>query len=187
MQTVFLANTLSSAITSKHPDWSLSIDIQDVYTYLTIVSLSHYVTDRLQGNKTDTKALRYEGINMIEKYHDSLRAERQFTMCRKRGNQHVVLLTGSTGSLGSYILIQLLSDHSVVKIYCLNRSAHAETRQKRIHEERGLSLWQTGGERVELVKAVFGDDKLGLSESKYYTLLATVDITIHNAWKLDFN
>lgn len=27
LQTVFLANTLSSAITSKHPDWSLSIDM----------------------------------------------------------------------------------------------------------------------------------------------------------------
>ncbi|KAF7174064.1 hypothetical protein CNMCM5623_006358 [Aspergillus felis] len=188
LQTVFLANTLSSAIKSKHPDWSLSINIHDVYAHPTIASLSQYVTDRLQGNKTDTKALRYERINhMIQKYRDSLRPERPFTMWRKRGNQHVVLLTGSTGSLGSYILDQLLSDHTVVKIYCLNRSADAETRQRQVHVERGLGLWQTGGERVEFVKAVFGDDKLGLSESKYNTLLATVDITIHNAWKLDFN
>jgi nucleoside-diphosphate-sugar epimerase/aryl carrier-like protein len=188
LQTVFLANALSSAITSKHPDWNLSINIQDVYTHPTITSLSQYVTDGLQGNKTDTEAVRYERINhMIQKYGDSLRSERPFTMSRKRGNSHVVLLTGSTGSLGSYILNQLLSDHMVAKIYCLNRSAHAESRQRQLHEERGLSLWQTGGERVEFVKAVFGDDKLGLSESKYNTLLATVDITIHNAWKLDFN
>jgi aryl carrier-like protein len=187
LQTVFLANALSSAITSKHPDWNLSINIQDVYTQPTIASLSQYVTDRLQGNKTDTEAIRYERINhMIQKYGDRLRSERPFPMSRKRGNSHVVLLTGSTGSLGRYILNQLLSDHTVAKIYCLNRSTHAESRQRQLHEERGLSVWQTGGERVEFVKAVFGDDKLGLSESKYNTLLATVDITIHNAWKLDF-
>lgn len=116
LQTVFLANVLGSAIASKHPEWDLSINIQDVYTHPTIASLSQYVTDRPQGNKINTEAARYEMINhMVQKYSDSLRSERPFTLSRKkRGNLHVVLLTGSTGSLGSYILNQLLSSMIVI-------------------------------------------------------------------------
>ena len=188
LQTVFLANTLSSAITLKKPDRGLSINMQDVYAHPTIVGLARYVTDRLQGIQTDTKALRDKKINnIIQKYRDSLPSKKSFPMERKKRNQHFVLLTGSTGSLGSYILNQLLSDDTIAKIYCLNRSPDAETRQRQIHEERGLRLWRSGDERVEFVQAVFGDDKLGLSESKYNTLLGTVDIMIHNAWRLDFN
>ncbi|WP_223715478.1 SDR family oxidoreductase, partial [Streptococcus pneumoniae] len=35
---------------------------------------------------------------------------------------HTVLLTGSTGTLGTYLLDTLLQDPSVTHIYCLTRS-----------------------------------------------------------------
>jgi FlaA1/EpsC-like NDP-sugar epimerase len=36
-------------------------------------------------------------------------------------SSHTVLLTGSTGTLGTYILDALLEDTSVAHIHCLNR------------------------------------------------------------------
>lgn len=52
---------------------------------------------------------------------------------------NVIILTGSTGSLGSYLLDCLSSTKKVNHIICLNRSKDAAERQERTHEDRGLS------------------------------------------------
>jgi thioester reductase-like protein len=41
--------------------------------------------------------------------------------------------------------------------------------------------------RVEFLQARFGDERLGLDETKYDELLENVDTIIHNAWKVNFN
>jgi acyl carrier protein len=41
-----------------------------------------------------------------------------------------VVLTGSTGTVGSFVLAQLLDDPEVTHIYCLNRSTDSESLQK---------------------------------------------------------
>lgn len=96
-------------------------------------------------------------------------------------------MTGSTGSLGTYILHSLLSTRSVSKLYCLNRS-DAEHRQKKCLKEKGLALdakdWKS---KVEFLHVSFGDVRFGLSETKYDELLESVDAIIHNAWMVDFN
>lgn len=48
-----------------------------------------------------------------------------------------VVLTGSTGSLGSYLLDSLRSDRTVDKVYCLTRDGTKE-RQQKAFQERGL-------------------------------------------------
>ena len=52
-------------------------------------------------------------------------------------NSIVILLIGSTGSLGSYILDTLLSLPSVEKIYCLNRGEDREIRQQKSFVSKG--------------------------------------------------
>lgn len=53
----------------------------------------------------------------------------------------VVLLTGSTGNIGSHILAHLLEDQRITKIYTLNRpSAGAEDRLQTAFAERGLPV-----------------------------------------------
>ena len=54
------------------------------------------------------------------------------------------ILTGGTGSLGSYLLDALASAPLVAKIYCLDRKADAEYLQVKINAERGLTTpWGT--------------------------------------------
>ncbi|CZR62914.1 related to nonribosomal peptide synthetase MxcG (component of the myxochelin iron transport regulon) [Phialocephala subalpina] len=97
-----------------------------------------------------------------------------------------VILTGTTGSLGSYLLAQLdaLPLSQVSRIYCLNRSADARERQEKSNRVRGLKALS---ERVEFLQADFAQQDLGLCEKKYEELLREAAVIIHSAWKVNFN
>ena len=58
---------------------------------------------------------------------------------RESPRQETVLLTGSTGSLGSYLLENLCSASTVEKIYCLNRCDDGKERQREANSSRGLT------------------------------------------------
>lgn len=58
---------------------------------------------------------------------------------RKKSGIHVVL-TGSTGTLGTHLLDALMSDHCVKKIICFNRSPNARDRHIENLKLRGLDL-----------------------------------------------
>ncbi|MCJ1330754.1 hypothetical protein MMC10_007441 [Thelotrema lepadinum] len=96
-----------------------------------------------------------------------------------------VVLTGSTGSLGSYLLDSLLHSDKVSHIYCLNRSRDGHDRQVKASSSRSLSLdW---GDRVSFLHADLSQTTLGLSPSDYSTLQSSTSLIIHNQWQVDFN
>lgn len=94
-----------------------------------------------------------------------------------------VLLTGSTGGLGSYILDVLLADPNIT-ITCLNRAGSDSEKQKRINTEKGLNVdfSRVTFEQVDLNKAFFG-----LSEDRFKSLSERATHIIHNAWSVNFN
>ncbi|KAA8569373.1 hypothetical protein EYC84_001021 [Monilinia fructicola] len=98
----------------------------------------------------------------------------------------VFLLTGSTGSLGSYILESLLKEDKSCKIYCLNRGEDSEERQRSSSSSKGLS---TDFERVKFLSMATGTEEpwLGIKIGQYKLLLDEVTHIIHNAWQVDFN
>nr|ASK38699.1 putative nonribosomal peptide synthetase-like protein [Paecilomyces divaricatus] len=100
-----------------------------------------------------------------------------------------VILTGSTGSLGSYLLTTLLSSPAVSKVVCLNRSSDSEKRQRAIHNARGQAIsWEKEDrERVEFLTADLSKPDLGLGDQKYSDLLSEASAIIHCSWKVDFN
>ncbi|KAM5505989.1 putative NRPS-like protein biosynthetic cluster [Microsporum canis] len=100
--------------------------------------------------------------------------------------KHVAILTGSTGSLGTYLLHYLLSSPNFVRIYCLNRSADAVSSQKQSFRNRGMSLVGFAS-KVEFITADFSRDRFGMSSTKYQELQQVVDVFIHNAWPVNFN
>ena len=109
-----------------------------------------------------------------------------------QGRQLNVILTGSTGSLGSYILLALLAKPQVAHVYCLNRAADAKVRQIRLLSEQGVDASEIEGfeDRVRFLHATSLDaPQLGLSSSEGYYLLKSSRIThiIHNAWPVNFN
>lgn len=83
-----------------------------------------------------------------------------------------VLLTGSTGSLGSYILNVLMNDDNVEQIWCLNRSSDAQERQTVTNSERGLRT--DFSSRVRFVNAHLSHPNLGLDNEMYDELVHKV-------------
>lgn len=52
----------------------------------------------------------------------------------------VVVLTGSTGALGSHLLASLLADERIRKVYTLDRAEHVQERQQLAFEHRLLPM-----------------------------------------------
>ncbi|KAI4279892.1 MAG: hypothetical protein L6R35_006007 [Caloplaca aegaea] len=95
----------------------------------------------------------------------------------------VVLLTASTGSLGSYVLDALIQNRGIEKVYCLNRSKGTEARQTRSSETRGLSSdWQS----VRFLPCDLGHQRFGLDNATYDELSKEVTHVVHNAWDVNF-
>lgn len=107
-----------------------------------------------------------------------------------------IILTGSTGNLGCYLLEALNNNPSVETIYCLNRSDEARTRQIAACNPRGLSVGafidakessSSDSDRIRFHTATLSEPDLGLSADIYTQLKATTNLIIHNAWPVDFN
>ncbi|KAI7262294.1 acetyl-CoA synthetase-like protein [Hortaea werneckii] len=96
----------------------------------------------------------------------------------------VVVLTGSTGSLGSYILDNLLRNSKVDKVFCLNRSSNARDKQQQNSESRGLTQ---DFSKAEFIQVNLAKSELNLDKEKYNMLQSRATHVIHNAWPVDFN
>ncbi|KAG2088169.1 L-aminoadipate-semialdehyde dehydrogenase [Suillus discolor] len=96
----------------------------------------------------------------------------------------VVVLTGATGSLGVYILDELLSDPSVATVYCLCRAEDDADASSRITASKKTRKLFTRYEQVQTrVKALASDlstDKLGLQTDMYNEIATRATLIIHS-------
>lgn len=183
LQTTQLAKMLQSVVRSHRPD-SAAVTAQRIYANPTVEQLSRFVYAIIHG-AAENGMPRSEKINgLVGKYTLDLPA-RKLDLHNKE-EKHAVILTGSTGSLGNYLLSSLLNNTMVCKVYCLNRS-DARNRQIQSFHEKGLFLDTDAESKVEFLTVSFGEERFGLNISKYEEMLLSVDTIIHNAWKVDFN
>ena len=119
----------------------------------------------------------------------------------------VVILTGSTGNLGCFLLAQLAKDPGVSKVVCLNRACSGSSiqqRQKEALERRGACVSPEDWAKVVLLEADLTKVDLGLGEGELGAVrsflfcplfkltklgyqLKSVTHIIHNAWPVNFN
>lgn len=97
----------------------------------------------------------------------------------------VVVLTGSMGSLGSYILSSLLARSEVKKVICLNRNGDAKTQSTSLRV-RGLPELNIDSERVKFLQVKPVEPKLGLTDEDYASLARETTSIIHNAFPVNF-
>ncbi|KAL8715439.1 MAG: hypothetical protein Q9220_000773 [cf. Caloplaca sp. 1 TL-2023] len=98
---------------------------------------------------------------------------------------NIVLLTGSSGALGSYLLDSLIKAPEVKKIVCLNRTISAQ-QQIELHTARGLQA-EFDSSGVEFLQGSVSSPHFGLEESTFKILEQEVTKIIHCAWPVDFN
>ncbi|KAA6412420.1 MAG: NRPS-like enzyme [Lasallia pustulata] len=111
----------------------------------------------------------------------------------QRRTRHVVLLTGSTGSLGSYVLADLANAPTVARVICINRSSSSNqntnpyTRQDEALKAKGITLSKSAWAKIRIHETNSAAPRLGLQDVEYTHLQKQITHILHNAWPMDFN
>lgn len=108
------------------------------------------------------------------------------------GTGAVVLLTGSSGSLGSYLLTELLKSSAVAKVICLLRKESAGSTgtlqdHKSLFRSKDVELAEDEWAKVSIQNCDPTDDHLGLSEETYLALATSATHCLHAAWPMNFH
>lgn len=107
-------------------------------------------------------------------------------------NDLVILITGSTGSLGVHLLAHIACLQNVKRIICLNRpgayvaSTDGSVRHKELLNSKNITLSTSDWGKMEFVECHTGSPLLGLSEAKYVEICSSITHIVHNAWPMDF-
>ncbi|KAI1321521.1 hypothetical protein F5Y16DRAFT_388734 [Xylariaceae sp. FL0255] len=172
---------------------------QLIYKEPTVTRLANALSTILSGaavsdETAESQALLNQVLDEYEqKLHGILAAKEASNGLKTNGYKgtktgHTVILTGSTGSVGSYILSSLLARNDVNKIICLNRSPDAAQKQAASFRSRGITGLDKAeaSQRVVYMQAALHDPHLGLSDIDYQTLQTSATTIIHNAFPVNF-
>ncbi|KAF9561175.1 NAD(P)-binding protein [Agrocybe pediades] len=105
----------------------------------------------------------------------------------------VVLVTGTTGSIGSLLLAELVHDPSVSRVYAVNRphqdgSSMLADRQKKALLGKGLDVENIlSSNKVRLIEADISLSGWAVPENVYTELRRSVTHILHNAWPGDLS
>ncbi|EED19773.1 hypothetical protein TSTA_030400 [Talaromyces stipitatus ATCC 10500] len=119
---------------------------------------------------------------MIDKYTTGLDAK----LAPKKGRTDnlTVVLTGSTGSLGSYVLHSLIKSPQIAKVVCFNRSADAQERQTAGNKQKNLlTPWDspdTESNPVEFLTADLSKPDLALNWMQKNPGQSVLETIIHD-------
>ncbi|KDQ07664.1 hypothetical protein BOTBODRAFT_139808 [Botryobasidium botryosum FD-172 SS1] len=162
-----------------------------VYSTPTILGLARYVSsignpsnaDAVEDRHTRTRALE----DMVTKYTSDFPIHNPTALAPA---SEVVLLTGSTGSLGSAVLAHLVTLSSVSRIYAFNRKSRDGTsirqRQLKSLESQGLNANIVDSPKVILVEGDTAAKDLGIPSELYDEIRNSITLIILNAWHVDF-
>lgn len=109
-------------------------------------------------------------------------------------NNHTVLLTGSSGSLGSYLLAHLVSLPQVAEVVCFVRTRSDCNIGTRSLVEQQIEAAQNKGAmipsdlrtKVAVVKGDPSSTRFGLPPGAYEDLCSKITHILHAAWPVDF-
>ncbi|KAL4873584.1 hypothetical protein BDV12DRAFT_208521 [Aspergillus spectabilis] len=99
----------------------------------------------------------------------------------------VILLTGTTGSLGIYILSRLMQKENVKKVYCLVRASNSSNALDRVLSNlASRSLPMVNVSKIVALPAQLGSEDLGLPPSVLSEIRTSLTKVIHSAWAVNF-
>ncbi|KAH0827399.1 male sterility protein-domain-containing protein [Lanmaoa asiatica] len=177
------------------------LSINAVFEHPSVTKLAKLIVLLSSGKCTDVlqttpKELMLELVDKYSHFTYSPKEHTQGTNGHAAGTTgKVIVLTGATGSLGSYVLDELLADPAVETVYCLCRAKHdadAADRLAASMKTRKLLARFSGAktnanERIVTLAADLPAVRLGLDEERYREIVNRVTVIIHNAWAVNFN
>ena len=193
MQATWIRNTLIHALRVASNVNTHDIPSNFVYAHPSIGALSSFLSRLISGkDAVDPAAERAAAIErmrtLLDKYSAGL--ERRFPekpaanghangYANGHANGHAngvgvetVLVTGTTGRLGSHLLAQLLERADVAKVYALNRESSGSVQALAARQKEAFKQWSLDTSLLESERVVFHAVDLskpyfGLSKESY--------------------
>ncbi|KZL86090.1 male sterility protein [Colletotrichum incanum] len=182
--------TASLRATNKHYS-GMSIEARDIYNHASPNQLAGHILQAVVNGETrggaDAEARNHKVMDALYKKmtKDLIRAK--LTRPEPAKDQQTVILTGSTGNMGCYLLDEMIRNPHITKVICFNRSNDGGAgKQAKAMDERGLSQPTESG-KVKFFHTNLSQPKMGLSQEVYSRLLKEADRIVHNAWAVNFN
>jgi Male sterility protein len=166
LQATYIRNTLLHALRQVAPPAKIQmVPSNAVYQYPTIRDLAQFACQvtrsaNASGDIDTDEAKRQRLLNLITKYTQDWPVHRPAKDAINLTDE-TVLLTGSTGGLGSQLLAQLVAIPSVSRIYAFNRPAQKSSRDRHVEAfvGRGNNVALLDSEKIVYVEgdaAVYG-------------------------------
>jgi thioester reductase-like protein len=195
LQAIQLSRTLRASFETAGIELGeKEIDSRTIYNYPSVTKLANHTLTLAHANLGEIKPGQNPSSDitvdekvmfdaLVKKYIRDLPAATPNKPVAAQKGQ-VIIITGTTGALGSYLLDLALKCPHVGKVICFNRGADSRERQIKITSARGLS---TDFSRAEFLQADLAEPDLGLAPEVKHRLSDEIDRVIHNAWPVNFN
>ncbi|PYH44175.1 putative NRPS-like enzyme [Aspergillus saccharolyticus JOP 1030-1] len=182
------ATQLRSVISRKIDTNGHKLGLNIAFEQPTVRSLAHYLNGLKTGARDSGESIVEQMQAMIDKYSQF----EEHVPCANDLDGQYILITGSTGSLGSHVVAQLAANANVKKIYCPVRAASPIDAYTRLHQSlqaRRIYTCMTPEARNKLVAlpSDLSDPCLGLAPAVYTALTTELTTVIHCAWSVNFN
>lgn len=188
LQAINISKILDSGLEKSDSSRKIEILPRVLYQSPTLRLLSEYIYSRYLGEEDTTESANGKiqtMKTMLEKQIEAFPKPPVNGRPVPLDQGQTVILTGSTGSLGSYLLDQMESSSNIKRVISLNRSADGgRTTQPVVNKNRGLG---TSFSKTEFYHADLSKNNFGLEDNLYDQLLDSADYFIHCAWPVNFN
>ncbi|KAF6752758.1 hypothetical protein DFP72DRAFT_1069941 [Ephemerocybe angulata] len=202
LQAIWIRNKVAGVVRSLgyEPDWAGASSSNFVYAHPTIAALAQYTfeacnsgSDKHHGDKTQLKSELYEEkmvrkmLELVEKYSQSFPGHTPGGLTPRK---EAILLTGSTGGLGSYLLESLVLNPDISKVFVLNRpngTLGSEERQLKSFRERGIDAAFLDFGKIRFLEGHLEVEGFGLDGDVIEEMRREVTCVMHVAWRVDFN
>jgi thioester reductase-like protein/aryl carrier-like protein len=167
-----------------------SITLNTIYNSASVNALAKEIESASATNgEAVAKDPTAELAQLLESYQKKIDLIPASTAASAPAGPATILVTGTTGALGSYVVNRLLQlpETEIKRIYCFNRAKDAKARQTKNCAARGLGT-EFPDDRVVFLNGDLAKPNFGLpDEAAFNELLNSVTLLIHNAWPVNFN
>ena len=157
-----------------------------IYRHPSVMELAEAIEATYHDQKLDGSARSRQELvdSFVEQF--SLRTQKQ-----GKAKYFVVLLTGSTGSLGCHVAIHLASLPMVKEVICLIRPStdhvgNPSHRQDEALRDKLLACPPELRLKITTIQAALSHPQLGLTSETYDSIVQRVTHILHTAWPMSF-
>ena len=191
MHATFFRNRIITALRSdtQTRDAAQHVSQNFVFEHPTVHALAEAIVSIIHGAASGKASVEEAITAMVDKYTADLPTPNDAAKRNEPLSQDlVVLMTGSTGGVGSHILATLLENVQVKKVYTLNRvSSASQDRQRAMFVDRRLNTELLNSEKLV---QLFGDvtqTNFGLSEAHFVEVRLYLSSILRPALTSDYS